>query len=354
VNKPLGSAQGRFTRRQFLAASAAVAGSTLADTRMARAASSTDALYAAAKKEGRLVWWCGFLDRTGMGIVQNAFMAEYPGIKVDALWQTGEVVYTRIQQNLKAKVHDVDVFATSNAGHWPILKRQNALAPYQTADSGAISKVFQNVDPDHAFRAAGVEMVVIDYRTDKVDTPPSKWTDFLDPKWDNKITLGSPAFSGNAANWTLAMLDKYGDRYLTELARRNPKMGRSILGTGTDIVAGERLVGHAQDANTFSLHAAGNPINVKYPEDDAILALGYTGILKTGPNPNAARLFMEFLDSRAYSEALTKTFHFPIRSDVKSFNGLTMDSLKTYQSSIERLTTGTPEAIAKWHAAMGI
>jgi iron(III) transport system substrate-binding protein len=100
--------------------------------------------------------------------------------------------------------------------------------------------------------------------------------------------------------------------------------------------------------------AAGNPIDVKFPDDDTIIALGYTGILKNAPHPNAARLFMEFNDSKEYSQALVKAYRFPIRTDVRSFSGITMDDIKTFQSSIERLSTGTADAIAKWRAAMGV
>lgn len=289
-----------------------------------------------------------------MEAVRAAFMKVYPGIEVDALWQTGEVVYTRVSQNLRAGIAEVDVFGTSNSGHWSSIKQKNVLAPFAPTGTRELAKLFQGVDPDNCYRAAGVEVVIIDYRSDKVPTPPAKWTDFLNPEWDGKLTFGSPAFSGDAANWTVAMLDKYGDRFLIELAKRNPKIGRSILGTGTDILSGERLVGHGVDANTYLLKSQGNPIDVRWPEDDAILALGYTGILKDAPHPNAARLFMEFNDSKAYSQAMASVCRFPIRNDVPSFSGLDLDKLKTYKSSVERLATGTPEAVAKWRTAMGI
>jgi iron(III) transport system substrate-binding protein len=348
----------RSSRRDFIsgaAATAVAAGIGLSPFSTLRAQPvDTTALYAQAKKEGQLVWWCGHLDRPAMQSVKEAFMATYPGIEVSATWQTGEIVYTRVQQDLKANVREVDVFGTSNAGHWPLLKKQNVLVEFQTSGADSLGKLFKTVDPDHAFRAAGVEVVIINYRSDKVQKPPTKWTDVLNPEWNDKLTFGSPAFSGDVVNWTIAMLDKYGDKYLIELAKRNPKIGRSILGTGTDILSGERMVGHGVDANTFLLKRAGNPIDVRFPDDDAILAVGYTGILKTALHPNAARLFMEFNDSREYSQAMAKACRFPIRSDVPSFSGLNLDNMKTYKSSIERLSTGTADAIAKWRSAMGM
>jgi iron(III) transport system substrate-binding protein len=321
-----------------------------------RAATSTNTadLYAAAKKEGKLVWWCGTYDHPTIDALRGAFMATYPGIEVDYIWATGEVVYTRIQQNLQAGVKEVDVFSTSNAGHWPLLKKQNVLTPFRASNASSLSAPFRNVDPDDAFRANGVEVVVVNYRSDKITTPPSRWTDFLKPEWAGKLTLGSPVFSGDMVNWTVAMIDKYGDKFLAQLAKTNPKVGRSILGTGTDILSGERLVGAGLVSNTTLLRKGGNPIAVRVPDDDAILAFGYTGILKDAPHPNAAKLLMEFTASKAYSQTLTKTYRFPLRDDVASSNGLTLKTMKTYKSTIERLATGTSGAIAQWNAALGI
>ncbi len=343
-----------ISRRQVLAASAAGASAGAIGMPRARAQTATGALYEAAKKEGKFVWWCGCYDQPTVRALTNAFKATYPGVGVDYIWATGEVIYTRVQQNLRAGVREVNVFSTSNAGHWPQIKSQNALMPFHPSEASSLSKLFQTVDPDHTFRACGVETVAINYRSDRVTAPPRKWTDFLNPEWKNKLTFGSPVFSGDMCNWTVAMIDKYGDDYLTRLAGQNPKVGRSILGTGTDIVSGERLVGAGLIENTTLLKKGGSPIGIQIPEDDVILALNFMGILKAAPHPNAAKLFSGFVDSKKYSETLTTTYRFPIREDVPSANGFDLNTLPTYKSSIERLAKGTAGAIAQWRSALGI
>jgi iron(III) transport system substrate-binding protein len=342
------------SRRGFLQTSAAVAAGLAVQQRPASAQASTDELYEAAKKEGRVVWWAGTYDHPTIDALRAAFMETYPGVQLDYIWATGEVIYTRMQQNLHAGVNQVDVFCTSNAGHWPLLKNQNVLMPYQPKEEADLSAPYRNIDPDHMFRANGVEVVAINYRTDKGLTPPAKWTDLLDGKWQNQITLGSPVFSGDMVNWTIAMLDIYGEKFLTDLSKLNPKIGRSILGTGTDILSGERTVGVGLIENSTLLEKGGNPIAVRPPDDAVILAFGYMGILKDAPHPNAAKLLTEFVDSKRYSEALTKVYRFPLRDDVPSTNGFELSKLKTYKSSVERLATGTNDAIKKWNAAVGL
>jgi len=74
----------------------------------------------------------------------------------------------------------------------------------------------------------------------RVPSPPQQWTDLLDPRWQGQITLGHPGFSGLVGNWVVAMWDKHGWDYFTNLAKNDPKIARSINDTVTDIVSGER------------------------------------------------------------------------------------------------------------------
>ncbi len=341
------------SRRRLLAGAVAGLAMPVSLRAAAQQRADNEALYAAAKKEGKFVWWGGTYDQPTLQSLRRAWNAAYPGIDMDYIWATGEVVYTRIQQNLQAGVNEVDVFCTSNAGHWPLLKKQGSLLPLPVVEAEALNPAFRNVDPDNTFRANGVETVVINYRTDQVSAPPKAWTGLVDPQWRGKVTLGSPVYSGDMVNWTIAILDQHGPDLLRTLADADPKIGRSILGTGTDLISGERSIGVGLLENTSLLKHQGDPVDVVVPEEGAVLAFGYTGIPRNAPHPNAAKLFMNFMQSKAYSQALTETFRFPLRDDVPSTNGFELATMKTYKSSVERLTTGTNGAIRAWKDAFG-
>ncbi len=45
----------------------------------------------------------------------------------------------------------------------------------------------------------------------------------------------------------------------------------------------------------FQLKEAGKPVDVIYPVEGSPLIIGPNGILKSAPNPNAARLFQSFM-----------------------------------------------------------
>src|SRR5581483_9671678 len=143
--------------------------------------------------------------------------------------------------------------------------------------------------------------------------------------------------------WVVAMNDKYGWDYFKNLAKNNPKIGRSVNDTVTDEVGGERMVGAGPDNYSLEKKAAGNPIDIVYPDDDSILITSPVAVLKDAPHPNAARLFMNFYYSREYSQALVKSFNYPIRIDVPPANGVKLDKIKWYRNKVDRLTAGIPE-----------
>jgi iron(III) transport system substrate-binding protein len=325
----------------------------LARPLLAAESGEEDKLYAAAKKEGKVVWWTSHYALSAAEAVRDAFVAKYPGVQVEFLRQTAQVIYQRLNQNLKAGVKEVDVFATTDEAQCVRLKSQGVLAAYTPPGASHLWKAFQTVDKDGTYHTGALALVVINHHA-KVTDPPKKWTDLLDPKWEGQITLGHPGFSGYVGNWVIAMWDKYGWDYFTKLAKNKPKIGRSIFDTVTDIVGGERKVGAGPENLSLESKAKGNPIDIRFPDDDAILVVAPVAIMKDAPHPNAARLFESFFFSKEYSQAMAKTFNYPLRADVPAPTGVPIDKLKWYRNKVERLEKGIEEAIGKWRETFGV
>src|SRR5579872_6557791 len=88
----------------------------------AKKAPITDAdvskLYDAAKKEGTVVWWTAHYAQSAAERMRDAFKAKYPGIEVQFIRQTAQVIYQRLNQDLKSGVHELDVFASTDESHY--------------------------------------------------------------------------------------------------------------------------------------------------------------------------------------------------------------------------------------------
>jgi iron(III) transport system substrate-binding protein len=312
-------------------------------------------LYDAAKKDGSVTWWTAHYEQSAAETMAAAFKRKYPGIEVNLLRQTAQVINTRLNQELKAGGTDCDVFGSTDEGHYPPLIAGGFLAQYTPPDLAMLPKQFQGLNPDHYYHLGAIGFNVINYRTDKVTTPPKKWQDLLDPQWNGKITTGHPGFSGYVGQWVTAMLRTYGDQFVKDLAKNKPKINRSVNDTVTDIVSGERVVGAGPDNFSLARKASGSPIDIVFPSDGAVIVPGPIGILKDSKRPNAGRLFVNFMYSKEYSDALVTTSNYPLRADVKPSPGVpALEQVKVIRNTVDQLTRDLPTAIQKWREIMGV
>ena len=133
------------------------------------------------------------------------------------------------------------------------------------------------------------------YNTQKVQPAdaPKQWTDLLDPRWRNQVTVGHPAYSGTVGTWVVAMRKLYGWSYFERLERNRPLIGRSVNDAVGVLNAGERIVAAGPSGLSQVQAARGNPIGLVQPKDGAVLVVSPSAVMANAPHPNAARLFME-------------------------------------------------------------
>src|ERR671925_2190939 len=125
-----------FSRRDVLKGSAAIAalGPLASVTSAAPPASAvTPELIAAAKKEGRVVYYTS-IDLPVAERIAKAFEATYPGIAVRVERTGAERVFQRIGQEYASRIHSVDVVNSSDAAHFIVWKRDGVLAPFVPAE----------------------------------------------------------------------------------------------------------------------------------------------------------------------------------------------------------------------------
>ena len=112
-----------------------------------------------------------------------------------------------------------------------------------------------------------VGQVVILYNSGKVSAveSPKDWPDLTDMKWKDKITFGSPNYSGIVGVWTVAMGKAYGWEFFDKLDKLNPLIGRSVDDATTVLNSGERIVAAGNPSSALRSAAKGNPLGVNYP-----------------------------------------------------------------------------------------
>ncbi len=314
-------------------------------------------LYAAAKKEGQLTWYTGHYDQQVTTRLANAFTEKYPGVRVNAIKTTSQVAFQRLLQDLQAGSVQADVFSSTDASHYLFLKEKGHLEKYVPENASKIVKAFQGIDPDGYYHVTGVSLVGISYNKNKVkdSDAPKNWTDLFDPKWTNQMAVGSPNYSGMVGVWTVMMSKLYGWDFLTKLKAVKPLIGRSIDDSVTILNSGEREVAAADPATTLRSVAKGNPLGVVYPTDGALAVVEPSGIIKGTKNPNAAKLFMEFLLSPEGYRVLVENFEQSLRPEVPAPPGAkSLNDVKVQILTIDEVSKGIPVAKEKWRDTFGM
>jgi iron(III) transport system substrate-binding protein len=324
---------------------------------LAPAAARADmkALEEAAKKEGELTWYVAHYTSEGAEELGSEFTKLY-GIKVNVVRTTAQVAYQRLLQDLKNNQIVCDVFSSTDVGHYVRLKAEGKFEKYMPETASKILPEFRNFDPDGYYHTTSAGLVVITYNTSKVkpEEAPKKWTDLLDIKWKGKVSTGHPGFSGYVGTWVLMMKNLYGWSYFENLEKNKPQIGRSINDTVTALVAGERQVAAGADGSTLFSAARGNPLAVSYPSDGSVLIIAPSAIIKGTKHLNAAKLFMEYLDSVEAAKINAKHFAIPLRPEVPAPPGAKpISEIKTIRPTVAEIDKGIPDVIEQWRDTFG-
>ncbi|MFN3656038.1 MAG: extracellular solute-binding protein [Pseudolabrys sp.] len=293
----------RVSRRDVLKGTTALAvGSVFAAPVRAappEPAALTPALIEAAKKEGKVVFYTAmdlqFAQRFG-----KAFEEKFPGIAVRVERSGAERIFTRIGQEYAANIRTVDVVNTSDQAHVIDWKRQDLLAPYLPEE---VAKHYDKVyyDPEGFAVTTRILISPIAYNTNlvKKEDAPKSFKDLLDPKWKGKMVKAHPAYSGTIMNATFQIARDLGWDYLVKLAAQSVMQVQSATDTPKRVALGERAV-MVDGAGYLVIRnkEAGQPIEIVYPEEGTPLAAGPSVVFKAAPNPNAARLFQNWMHGR--------------------------------------------------------
>ena len=290
----------KLSRRDLLKASSALAASTVFAEPIRAAAPPaepvTPTLIEAAKKEGKVVHYTS-VDLPLAEKVAKAFEAKYPGIAVRIERTGAERVFTRIAQERSSNIHACDVVQSSDAAHFVVWKRDGLLAPYVPED---VAKHYpaEHKDPDGLFASYRVYLCVMGRNTDlvKAEDAPKGYRDLLDPKWVGKIVKAHPGYSGTILTATYQTARDVGWDYYEKLAQQKVMQVQSASDPPKKLALGERaIMADGIEYGIFQLKESGQPVEPVYATEGSPLIIGPNGILKSAPNPNAARLLQSFM-----------------------------------------------------------
>lgn len=125
--------------------------------------------------------------------------------------------------------------------------------------------------------------------------------DLLNPKWKGKILMDDPSVGGPASTWFIVGVKHIGVDFMKEFVKQEPTIMRDFRLLVEWVAKGRFAISiGARPEVTLEFINTGAPLrNVKVPEIAWISGgSGTLTLMKAGPHPNAAKIFINWLLSR--------------------------------------------------------
>jgi len=174
-------------------------------------------------------------------------------------------------------------------------------------------------DPNGQYIAQRLNMMTVYLRTDKVAPAdePKTWNELTDAKYKGKLVTTDPSFTALQVSVVGMMSKERGWGFYEKLRQNDIMVVQGNQQSSDMIKRGERVIAvGALDSYAAEERAAGHPIKTLYPSDGVFVIPSPTAIIKGSPNPNAAKLFAEFMISEEVQKLFPADGGFAARSDI--------------------------------------
>lgn len=280
---------------------------------------STADLAKQATKEGSLTWYTTFASDDVTPMVA-AFNKEYPGIKVNAVRLSADKIPARLLTEQKGGKFNADVVSGDSPQLAQVLQA-GGLQPYTPKDlpplPGGLSL------PQGYQGVVYVVTTVIAWNPtvlkQKGVAAPTSWEDLTKPEWKGKFSIDP-----GAVNWYDSLIKSMGHdkakSLLEGLGANSPVFVESHTQALTQVQAGEPMGAATAYGYKASKSKKKTPDTVDFVNDKSLpSSLNLIDVVKNPPHPAAARLFDDWMVSKAGQDAVVDvTNHTSVRTDVKN------------------------------------
>ncbi len=258
--------------------------------------------------------------------VIQAFADANPAIKVSSYRAPTEELMATIELEIRAGKPLADVIVITASQLFGLHQQHKALEPYVPKDLDKVKKEVR--DPANLLIPTGLNLSVIQYNTKRITGAdiPKKFTDLLNPKWNNQVVMTDPRNSASAHThiWFLTkyMVDTageppYGWTFYRELRKLNPKAVASHGTIRAMVQTGERPLGIQMLNDALKSVSTGEPASFVLAQEGSAAEIAAAGIMKASRNQKEAQAFVDFMLTEKGQDLMAKLAGYvPVRADM--------------------------------------
>jgi iron(III) transport system substrate-binding protein len=254
---------------------------------------------------GNLVLYNAGSPEIGNDLVR-AFSATYPDIKTEVIRQGSGELITRIKGEAGKPQGDV-ILAVAKENLEVI---RPLLQSYKVHDDAAFPNDVKDTQENKFYGFSfNIQAFIVNTDLVPLSEAPKTWKDLGDQKWRGKVVLANPALSGSAYAQLFQMVHLYGWDFINKVRKVTTFVPKSTL-VYTFVGRGEFAIGVTGEANVFGEINKGLPVAAVYPAEGTGLRFDASGIIKGGPNPDNAKIFMDWLTTKDAMSIISSAPHF--------------------------------------------
>jgi iron(III) transport system substrate-binding protein len=263
---------------------------------------------------GKLVLYTSQPERDAAQTVA-AFRKVYPNVEVDVFRSGTTEVMGKLAAEFAAGQPRPDVLLLADAATMETLKKDGRLLPYPQAKVDGIEP--SAIDADRTYFGSKLITTGIAVNTGAKNRPTS-WADLAKPEYKGQLAMPSPLYSGAAAIMLGTMTERpdLGWSYFEKLKAGDAVAVRGNGAVVTAVANGEKAYGVLVDFMAFNAKAKGSPIDFVFPAEGNPAVTEPVAILKTAPNPAAAKAFVDFILSDEGQKLAVAMGYIPARASV--------------------------------------
>ena len=275
-----------------------------------------------------------------------AAFTEKTGVKVEQFQGTTGEILARLEAEQANPMADVVILASWSDGL--SMKADGQLVSYVPAHADRINDGW--IDSDNMLFGSSASAVGVIYNTTIVAELNADWSELANETYKDLIAIPDPEKSGACKDFLAglvtgvadgeAILQGWADNGLTVPGANKAALEAVTTGEKGILIAGV-------DYNAYSSMAKGEPLNIYYPASGTVVNPRPAMILKTAPNMDNAKAFIDFLFSDEAQKLVADAYLLPGRSDVQCESRTNLSDIPQIPTDWEQMMKVASDTAAK-------
>jgi iron(III) transport system substrate-binding protein len=270
------------------------------------------------------------------------------GVKVEQFQGTTGEILARLETEAANPLADVVILASWADGL--AMKKQGKLLAYAPAGSDLMHRAWK--DTGNTLFGTSASAVGVIYNTTIFPVLSADWNELSGTNYKNQLAIPDPEKSGACKDFLAGFINNKGEaagwKIWENLAANGMKVPGANAAALEAVTTGEKAILVAGvDYNAYSSIAKGEPLNIYYPAGGTVINPRPAMILKTSPNMDNAKAFMDYLLSDEAQKLVVNAYLLPGRNDIVSTNRSNVSDIPVLETDWDWMMNHASEIAAR-------